>query len=189
MAARSTSNPTSAGLLLTVALVGALAPGCRSFGQSTAETKPPASAETAKPPAEGAEIVTDDPTKPPKTVWQKTGDVFRKAFVESDKGPEVENVVRDANGKWRIDPRSANEVERQKSGMADAEKLFREEQYDSAARAFKRIAKRYKDRPLEEEALFMQAESLFKANHLPSAQDTYAKLLTKYPTKIGRAHV
>jgi outer membrane protein assembly factor BamD (BamD/ComL family) len=191
MAARSSSSSASASLLFVVSLLGAIAPGCRSFGQSTADAKPPAAdaaqAPAAQPPAGdaaagGSEIVTDDPTKPPKTAFQKVTDAFRKTFVESDQGPEVENVVRDADGKWRIDPRSAHQVERQKSGMADAEKLFREEKYDAAAKAFKKIAKRYKDRPLEEEALFMQAESLFKANHLPSAQDTYAKLLTKYPT-------
>ena len=76
--------------------------------------------------------------------------------------------------------RARGEQARPEIQAADA--LFEQKEYSKAARAFKRIAKEYKDTPAEEEALFKQAEAHFKDNQLPEAQDTYAGLLTKYPT-------
>jgi outer membrane protein assembly factor BamD (BamD/ComL family) len=63
----------------------------------------------------------------------------------------------------------------------DAEDIFRREDYPEALKAFKRLARAYKDKPLEEDILFMLAETQFKLDMLPKAQDTYHKLLMKYP--------
>lgn len=62
-----------------------------------------------------------------------------------------------------------------------AEDTFRREDYEEALKQFKRLARAYKDKPLEEDILFMLAETQFKLDMLPKAQDNYHKLLMKYP--------
>ncbi|MGL4461266.1 MAG: tetratricopeptide repeat protein, partial [Planctomycetia bacterium] len=76
----------------------------------------------------------------------------------------------------------STDVDAARPAMARAEELFRQEKYSSAAASFKTIANRYKDTSVEEDALYWRAEALFKADYLPAAQDTYAQLLTKFPT-------
>jgi outer membrane protein assembly factor BamD (BamD/ComL family) len=66
--------------------------------------------------------------------------------------------------------------------FAAAQQRFNEKQYSRAAGLYYGLAKRYRDSHLEEEALFMAAESDYFDRKLPRAEDTYAKLLTKYPT-------
>ena len=89
-----------------------------------------------------------------------------------------------------------SEQEKAQAALDKAHKLFREEKYKQAGKAFGRIYKQYEDTaqsykrkygrfqiaPEAEEALFMQAECEFKQDRLASAQDTYAELLTKFPT-------
>jgi outer membrane protein assembly factor BamD (BamD/ComL family) len=62
-----------------------------------------------------------------------------------------------------------------------AEELFRKEDYVGSQKAFKSLSRKYKDKPLEEDILFMLAESQFKLDMLPKAEDTYHKLLMKFP--------
>jgi len=62
----------------------------------------------------------------------------------------------------------------------DGETLFREKKYDEAAAKFKLAAKRWPDSDLEEDALFMQAESYFFADRYASACDTYVNLMKKF---------
>lgn len=137
---------------------------------------------TTGKPVEISQKLPDGPSKDSqKTTWQKFVDTVTFKKEDPDKAM-MENVIRNSDGTWRVDSRAATDDEKQKSGFDKAEQLFRDEQYDKAASAFKAIARNYKDTPLAEEALFMRAEALFKANRLPKAQDTYTQLLTKYPT-------
>lgn len=62
----------------------------------------------------------------------------------------------------------------------DGERLFREKKYDEAAAKFKLAAKRWPDSDLEEDALFMQAESYFFGDRYSSACDTYVNLMKKF---------
>lgn len=102
-------------------------------------------------------------------------------FKKEDDAVPFENIVRDANGQWRVTTRPEDLADTNPEFQA-AQELFRSEQYDKAASAYKRLAKAYKNKPLAEDALYMQAESLFKADRLPKAQDTYLKLMTDFPT-------
>lgn len=62
----------------------------------------------------------------------------------------------------------------------EGETLFRDKQYDDAVAKFVDAAKRWPDSPLEEQAMFMQAEALFFADHYPDANDGYNALVKKY---------
>lgn len=68
-------------------------------------------------------------------------------------------------------------------GQADFDKaqaLFEAGQYADAEKAFKKVARKYKDKPIEEEAMFMIAESKYMQKEYPSAQDAYGELMKKY---------
>ena len=58
--------------------------------------------------------------------------------------------------------------------------LFQQKRYDEAAKEFATAADRWPDTPLEEDALFMQAESCFFADRYPQAHETYEQLLKKH---------
>ncbi|MCR4414069.1 MAG: outer membrane protein assembly factor BamD [Thermoguttaceae bacterium] len=60
------------------------------------------------------------------------------------------------------------------------QRLFDEKRYDEAAKQFATAADRWPDSPLEEDALFMYAESLFFSDQYAKAEDAYEKLLKKY---------
>lgn len=62
----------------------------------------------------------------------------------------------------------------------EGQELYRQGQYREAAGRFKAAADRWPDSTLEEDALFMAAESLFFSDQYPKATDTYEKLLKKY---------
>jgi len=62
----------------------------------------------------------------------------------------------------------------------EGEKLFKEKQFDKAAKKFKEAAQRWENSPLEERAMFMEAESYFFADRYPKANDGYVTLIKKY---------
>lgn len=130
-------------------------------------------------PQDGAEPYEDDD----KESWRITRSrIWPGNWFKQDEEPVAfENIVRDANGQYRVSTRPEDLAETNPEFQA-AQELFRNEEYDKAASAYKRLAKAYKNKPLAEDALYMQAESLFKADRLPKAQDTYLKLMTDYPT-------
>jgi outer membrane protein assembly factor BamD (BamD/ComL family) len=64
--------------------------------------------------------------------------------------------------------------------MQEGQSLFREKKYTEAAAKFATAADRWPDTPLEEDALFLQAESEFFSDQYPKAHDTYGGLLKKY---------
>jgi outer membrane protein assembly factor BamD (BamD/ComL family) len=76
-------------------------------------------------------------------------------------------------------------------GLDEYEKavaLYEKKEYKEAEKAFKAISKKYKDKPIEEDALFMLGESQFRQEHYAYAQDSYEKLLVKYPTTRHLEH-
>lgn len=64
----------------------------------------------------------------------------------------------------------------------EAQELFQAGEYAKAERAFKKVARKYKDSPVEEDALFMVAESQFAQEEFSWAQDSYNDLFQKYPS-------
>ena len=60
--------------------------------------------------------------------------------------------------------------------------LFKDEKYDEAQKAFKKVAKKYKKSEIREDALFMEAEAAWKQEHFATAHDAYAVLLKEYPS-------
>ena len=63
-----------------------------------------------------------------------------------------------------------------------AETLFQKKEYKQAEKRFKKIAKRYNDTTLEEDSLFMVAESQFMRKRYSYAQDSYDTLLDEFPS-------
>ncbi len=63
----------------------------------------------------------------------------------------------------------------------EGDAYFRQQKYADAARRFAKSAKRLPDSPLEEDAMFMRAESYFFSDNYPKANDAYEALLKKYP--------
>lgn len=61
-----------------------------------------------------------------------------------------------------------------------AEQLFKQKAYEDAEAAFRKLARRYKDTPIEEDAMFMVGECRFLTERYPKAQDSYDELLKKY---------
>ena len=65
-----------------------------------------------------------------------------------------------------------------------ATQLYKQEKYEDARKAFKKIAKTkaYKKSEIREDALFMEAESAWQQEHYAAAHDAYAVLLKDYPS-------
>jgi outer membrane protein assembly factor BamD (BamD/ComL family) len=75
--------------------------------------------------------------------------------------------------------RGPNEAVARKA-YTDGEGLFQERKYAEAAKKFKVAYDRWPDSPLEEDALYMCAESNFFADRYMAAADTYELLVKKY---------
>ncbi len=67
------------------------------------------------------------------------------------------------------------------AAFADGEKLFEAKDYDKAAKKFSTAVSRWPDSALEEDAMFLEAESFFFGNRYSYAIDTYGELVKKYP--------
>ena len=63
-----------------------------------------------------------------------------------------------------------------------AEALYNAEKYAEAEKALKKVAKDFKDYPVEEDALFLLAECRYKQKLYTKAQDAYGTLVKKYPS-------
>lgn len=63
-----------------------------------------------------------------------------------------------------------------------AEALFQEKKYKQAEKEFARIVKHYNETSIEEDALFMMAESQFMRKRYSWAQDSYDELLDEFPS-------
>ncbi len=83
------------------------------------------------------------------------------------------------------DPEKAREVYgigemHYRAGLADKGSPQRNELLQ-AARRFRNAADRWPDSALEQDALFLAAESYFFADHYPRANNLYERLISKYP--------
>lgn len=67
-----------------------------------------------------------------------------------------------------------------KQKYAEGEKLFKDKKYADAAKCFATVAKRSPDTTLEEDAMYMLAESYFFDDRYPKASEAYARLIKKY---------
>jgi outer membrane protein assembly factor BamD (BamD/ComL family) len=67
-----------------------------------------------------------------------------------------------------------------RTAFGDGKKLYLDKKYTEAAAQFRTAADRWPDTPLEEDALFLQAESFFFADEYVKAHDSYEKLFKKY---------
>jgi TolA-binding protein len=67
----------------------------------------------------------------------------------------------------------------------EAQAIYRSGDYAEAEKRFKQLAKAYKDTPIEEDSLFMVGECQFATGRYAKAQDSYGKLLKKYPSPRG----
>jgi outer membrane protein assembly factor BamD (BamD/ComL family) len=97
------------------------------------------------------------------------GDVFGPA------GRSALGLKRDQDKK--LDPTKATRGEAE---YDKAKALFDQGQYAEAEKAFKKVAKKYKDYPVEEDSLFYLGESRSFQEDYPAAEDAYADLLKKY---------
>ena len=145
------------------------------------------------PAASGAEVIpapSDTPAGPPpsippelpppsggvsvKDVKAKEPEKKKKGFEWSDLAPEnVYKNMKNAAG-YGPDEKIA------RAAMKEGEALFRDKKYKEAAAKFATAADRWPDSPLEEDALFLKAESEFFSDQYPKAHDTYGGLLKKY---------
>ncbi|MCY2968541.1 MAG: outer membrane protein assembly factor BamD [Planctomycetota bacterium] len=64
----------------------------------------------------------------------------------------------------------------------EAKALYTEGKYKEARKKFHKVVKKYKDKPIEEDAMFHRAECDFQMEKLADAQDGYDELLKKYPS-------
>ena len=63
-----------------------------------------------------------------------------------------------------------------------AEKLYKAGKYQEAEKAFAAIAKQYRNTQVQEDALYMTAESQFQRKRYSWAQDSYDRLLKEFPS-------
>lgn len=105
-------------------------------------------------------------------------DELRTTVVEEEEKPFLEKLDPIENFKKLVTPRPNERIAR--ALFSEGTELYRRSKYEEAAEKFDKAAARWPDSILEEDALFMQAESEFFADDYPKANETYDELLTKY---------
>lgn len=135
-----------------------------------------ATAQRAAPMEDGNVVTSDDP------IIKDTSWLTAPFEASKRRRKSVERLVRAADGTWRVEGEENAAIVAARAEFDAANELFRQENYSKAGHAFKRLASRYKDTPIEEESLFLAGECYYKLECFPRAQDIYAQLLTKYPT-------
>src|SRR5258708_1947615 len=93
-------------------------------------------------------------------------------------GRHAKNLVEQAQRDVKGDPEVGLEE------YNAARKLYDEQNYVAARKAFKKMVKKYKKKnvPIEEDALFYLAECDYQLGWYPGAQDGYDELIKKYPS-------
>ena len=103
------------------------------------------------------------------------------AVAEDDTRSPLERIMQ-AVGRGRQDAARRNYRSAEGIAAYDAAKAqFDAGDFKAAEKEFKRISKKYRDSQIEEDALFMQAESRFERKRYSWAQDAYDALFEKYP--------
>jgi len=64
----------------------------------------------------------------------------------------------------------------------EAKKLYDEGNFKDARKKFHKVVKKFKNKPIEEDAMFYRAEADFRMDALANAQDGYDELLKKHPS-------
>lgn len=64
----------------------------------------------------------------------------------------------------------------------EAKAIYEQGDYSAAEKRFKKLAKKHEDTPIEEDSLFMIGECQFAKGRYAKAQDSYGRLLKKYPS-------
>lgn len=141
-------------ILLCALLAGAIGalPGCRTVKPT------PGPGTSLGDPAD--DISWEEDYDPDAPAWQRTTKKVKR-FTQKLVGMEPNEPIA-------------------KQAYAEGEALFRQRKFDEAAAKFKYASKRWPDSELEEDALYMLAESYFFADRYSNACDTYVNLMKKY---------
>jgi TolA-binding protein len=116
------------------------------------------------------------PDPPPSIVSSNSANsaLEKKGFELSDLKPEnVYKSMKKAAGYGPSEPIA-------RAAFKDGKELFAQKKYMEAAAKFKTAADRWPDTPLEEDALFLEAESYFFADEYVKAHDAFEILFKKY---------
>lgn len=114
---------------------------------------------------------------------QNNEETYASAYGDEEEDLSPLERVFQAVGRSRDD--AARRNFRPAKGIAEleqAEALFNDGEFKAAEKRFGKIAKKYKDSQIEEDALFMRAESQFERKRYAAAQDGYDTLFEKFPS-------
>lgn len=177
-----------AGLLLLLVMVSH---GCRANQMET--TGPGATAYPEAPPASAA---ATDAQGPPTDGVQQASHETMQPGVGSPSGQSLTQFEDEEESDWvksleKLAPSNVYKSAKSAMGLgpdepiaqryyAEGEQFFKGKQYSEAADKFKSAAGRWPDSALEEDAMFMLAESYFFADNYRDASDTYGNLQAKY---------
>lgn len=110
------------------------------------------------------------------------------SLTQGDEKYSIKNVLGPL-GRQSRQPRAPDGTLLPLEGQEEFDKLrelVEAEKYAEAEPGFRALAKKYKDKPIEEDAMFYIAECQFLQKQYPSAQDSYDELLNKY---TGSRHI
>jgi len=153
---------------------------------------PPSADPAMEDPASG--VVAASATEPLSTESNRFSSVrhadFESLYDDSLAGPGKEAEFDALSWDW-IDPAKVHLQIKTLIGYGpnehvaralfdEGEELYRRKQYDAAAKNFAAAADRWSHSLLEEDAMFLLAESLFFADHYSKAFDAYDQLLQKH---------
>jgi len=120
------------------------------------------------------------------TPWEKSALLKDTSpNIERVQGPTQRSLVNLFKKKQQEEDAAAGKSLKPIAGTEEyleATDLFKEERYEEARVAFKKVAKKFKKSEIREDALFMQAESAWKQDNYAVAHDAYAILLKEYPS-------
>ena len=125
---------------------------------------------------EGVSGYFDENGRPLPSVSGKEG-VVDEYDTEEDRIISEKKIKR---GLKSVIGRGPNET-KARTAYEAGERLFREKNYDDAAKQFFVAYDRWPDSPLEEDALYMAGEANFFADRYQDAEDAYGLLIKKYP--------
>lgn len=120
------------------------------------------------------------------TPWEKSSLLGgRETTIDNVQGPTERGLRNFFRKKELEDYAAGNGSLKPIAGTEEylaAEELYEAEEYDKAAAAFKKVARKYKKSEIREDALFMEAESQYNLGYYARAQDNYSELLRDYPS-------
>jgi len=117
--------------------------------------------------------------------WSRRGidddEVTRKlASIDDTRGPLERLLMR--RKKERGDESGQLSSAAGTEEFAKAKELFDDDQFKAAEKVANKVAKKYKNSPVSEDALFLIAESQFQRKRYSWAQDSYDRLLKEFPS-------